>query len=498
MQDHILPSMTARASVVERVTKSVKWCALMEITSRAAQPVIFVILAKILTPADFGLMGMAMVVISFSQVFWDAGLGRALVQTSQPIEKASNVVFWANLTLALLTYAFLFASAPLLSDFFRVRGCETVFRILGLQVVLQSIGAVQQFLLVRDFGFRKLFWAKLAMVVVPGFFSIPMAILGCGVWALVAGTLVGSLTNVVILWLKSPWRPRWEFDWQVARRLFAFGGWLLAESIGIWFVASGDQLILARWIGMTDLGIYRVATNISVLIFAFLINPVIPVLYPMFSKLQNDHAEFRLIFRKVNTLIIFITLPVMGGILLLGNPLANAIFGQSWKGLGFQLSILTCAAGMGWIVGANGEAFRAIGRPDINTKFMYLQLLIYIPAYFSAPWLGIERFVLLKLAISIITAVIQVVICSRILHMSRLYPLIDGKHLMSATAAMFLVVGIGLHFLPIGMNAPWAIVGLGLAILLGSVAYILVLWLIARPFILSTGRLMFRAIADME
>ena len=125
---------------------------------------------------------------------------------------------------------------------------------------------------------RRLFWARLAMALTPAFFSIPLAFFGYGVWALVVGTLVGTSMNMIVLWVKSSWRPSLSFDRLIARRLIAFGLWVTAEGLGIWFIAWGDQFLIARYLSIDDLGVYRVAYNLGLLIFAFLLNPFLPLL----------------------------------------------------------------------------------------------------------------------------------------------------------------------------------------------------------------------------
>ena len=217
--------VSTQANITHKATASLKWSAMMEIVSRTAQPLVLIVLARLLVPEDFGVVGTAMIVISLSTTFLDAGLGKALVQTNAPVEKGANVVFWTNITLGAMLYAAIFLSSPFMADFFNSPASAPVLRVLGIQVIILSLTSVQQFLFMRDLNFRQLFWAKLVMTLTPACFSIPMASLGMGVWALVTGTLVGSFLNMFILWLRSPWRPSFSFDIAIARQLFLFGFW---------------------------------------------------------------------------------------------------------------------------------------------------------------------------------------------------------------------------------------------------------------------------------
>ena len=199
-------------TVTRRAARSVKWSALIEVVSRTAPSITVLILARLLTPADFGVVTTAMIVINFCQVLWDAGLGRALVQTQESLENSADVVFWINIALGVLAYGAIVLAAPAIAAFFNSPISSAVLRVLGLQVLIASLASVQQALFVRDLDFRHLFWARLAAAAAPGIVSVPLALLGLGVWALVAGTLTGSVVNLLLVWQKSAWRPRARSD----------------------------------------------------------------------------------------------------------------------------------------------------------------------------------------------------------------------------------------------------------------------------------------------
>lgn len=481
-------------SVGHEATKSLKWSALTELITRIAQPLIFVILARLLTPEEFGVIGTALIVISFSQMICDAGLGKALVQTKIPPERAANVVFWVSLILSLAIYAMIVVTSPWIASFFDSPASEPVLVVLGLNVIILSLASVQQFLFIRDLNFRDIFWAKLAMALTPAFFSIPLAFFGFGVWALVAGTLVGSFTNMIVLWVKSPWRPTLSFDWLIARRLLVFGIWVIAEGFGIWFIAWGDQFLIAKYLNIDDLGVYRVAYNLGLLTFSFLLNPFLPLLYPMFSRLQDDRVGLTQAFHKVNRVIILIALPASAGLLLVSEPLAYALFGAKWEGLGFALGMVGSSIGFAWMVAANGEVYRAMGRPDVNTKFMYFQLLIYVPAYIIGVQYGLRVFVCVKLAVCLLTILFHVWLCVRMLNVSYFYLWQQGKSVILATLWMSSAVWLAKEMLATKSPLDPAI-NVTLVILIGIIVYAVALWRFDRPFVLDTKRIVLRAIS---
>lgn len=480
-------------SVTAKATRSVKWSALMEIVSRTASPIMFVILARLLTPTDFGVMATTMIAISFAQIFWDAGLSKALIQTRESPENTAHVVFWTNVFLSILIYIILYVSAPAIAVFFNSPNSGPVLRVLGSQVVIASFSSVQQALFVRDLDFRRLFWIKLLTAFVPGLCSIPLAYFGYGVWALVAGSLAGQTINCWLLWKRSAWRPKLTYDRKSARRLFSFGLWVLLEGLGAWLIVWGDNLIVGRFLGVHDLGVYQTGWMLVTILFGLTLNPFLPVLYPAFSRLQDDLPELKNAFHKVNRLVIALALPIGIGLLLVGPEAADLLFGQKWQGLGFVVGALGLMHGIGWLVGINPELYRAIGRPDMNTKLMFAVLLYYLPAYYIAAQSGLETFAITRLAVALVAMPIHIYLCVKMLRVSPLYLWQEGKPMMLSTMAMALgVAALKWGILPM-INFPH--VSMVIAILLGSgcLIYFVCLWLLDRPFVLQTRAMIKKA-----
>ncbi|MEJ2723825.1 MAG: lipopolysaccharide biosynthesis protein [Deltaproteobacteria bacterium] len=479
-------------SVTEKAVGAVKWSALMEAVSRVVSPIVIVILARLLAPEDFGVVAAATIVIGFSQMFWDAGLGKALVQTEEPPEKAAHVVFWTNLILGILIYVTLLLASSWLADLFHTPTSGLVLQVLGFQIVIGSLTSVQQALFERDLGFRQLFWVKSAAAFVPGFFSIPLAFFGYGVWALVAGSLAGSLLNLALLWGKSTWRPRMCYDWHIARKLMGFGVWVVGESFGVWFLIWGDNLLVGKFLGVEDLGVYRVGWTISTTIFGLLLSPFLPVLYPSFSRLQEERPLLKSAFGRVNRVVIMLALPMGVGLLLLGPELASALFGDKWHGLGMILGVIGFMHGMSWLVGVNPQLYRAIGRPDVNTKLMFASIIYYLPAYLLAAPRGLEAFTFTRLGVALVTIPLHIYLCVRMLHVSPLYLWHQGKYMVLATIVMALAVS-GIKQV-LALSGSSGLVVLAVLIAVGITTYGGTLWLLDRPFVIQTKGLIKRAV----
>lgn len=174
------------------LTHALKWSFLGELASKAIQPVVFIVLVRLLTPVDYGVMSSALMVMSFSQIFWEAGMGKALIQRQTDVEEAANAAFWINIGFGffIATILYLLAS-PVAHIFFHDERVSAVLHVMTIQVFLGAVSAVHTSLLQKEMGFKKLFWVRLATVSLPGLASIPLAMNGMGYWALVAGSLVG-------------------------------------------------------------------------------------------------------------------------------------------------------------------------------------------------------------------------------------------------------------------------------------------------------------------
>jgi O-antigen/teichoic acid export membrane protein len=480
-------------SVTVKASRSLKWSALMEIVSRTASPIIFVILARVLTPADFGVLATAMIAISFAQMFWDAGLSKALIQTREAPEEAAHVVFWTNIFLSIPIYILLFISAPAISLFFKSVASGPVLRVLGLQIVIASFSAVQQALFVRDLDFRGLFWIKLLTGFVPGLCSIPMAFFGYGVWALVAGSLVGQVLNCWLLWRRSAWRPRMQFDSALARKLFGFGIWAVGESLAAWFILWGDSVLVGKFLGVHDLGVYRTGWMLVTIIFGLVLNPFLPVLYPTFSRLQDDLPALKSTFRKLNQVVMALALPIGVGLFLIGPDLADALFGNKWQGLGFVVSVVGLTNGIVWIVGINTELYRAMSRPDINAKLLFFAAVYYLPTYFMAAPFGLKVFTCTRFIVGLLGILIHIYICNSMLKFPRLYLWHEGKKIIIATLFMGFIVAILKSVMSIFMPDLRSLMILAVLIISGMIVYTGSLWLMDRSFVMQTKNQLIRA-----
>lgn len=404
---------------------ALRWSFFSELAAKAIQPIVFVVLARLLTPEDFGVMTAALMVIGFSQIVWEAGLGKAVVQRRKNIAEAATAAFWINAVLGVLVAGLLILLSPLIAaDIFGDERVHRVLQVMSLVVVLGALCSVPTALLQREMKFKKLFWVRFATVTMPGVASIPLAMAGYGYWALVVGTIVGQSFQLVLLWRSNTWRPAFRVSYQIALEMARFGGWVLFSGFLIWFYAWADSLIVGMYLGTEQVGLYRIGSQMSILVFTILFSPLLPVFYSHFSTMDGDMKKLRLGAETVVRSLIVVSVPIAVLIFAFRMPIEQVVFGDKWDGVGLVIGVMALAHGVSWIVGTNGEVYRAIGRPQLETFVTGTPLIFYLTGYVVSINMGFEEFVWTRFLLAIAAMLFHLVVLSRLLSI-QLWPLVS-------------------------------------------------------------------------
>ncbi|MDW7973208.1 MAG: lipopolysaccharide biosynthesis protein [Thermodesulfovibrio sp.] len=398
--------------------KSLKWSFLIEIFLKSIQPLTYIILAKILTPKDFGLIGIASIFIGLANILQEFGLGKTIIQKNRNIEGITNIVFWTNLSVGVLAYLAIFVSASALAQIFKYEELNLILKTLSLQILFYSLTTVHQSLLQKELNFKWIFYIKAVATLSSGVTSITMASLGYGVWSIVVGSLLGSFLQSVLFWIAVPWRPSLRFEKKLAREVYGFSIWVLLEVLLSWLIVWGDSLAIGYFLGAEELGIYRLGVVFVTLIFGFAFNPVISVVYPMFSKIQEDKNKIREYTLRIIKLIAFISFPMGMGIACFSELISIYIFGEKWQGVASVAAIIAIKDSIAWLVGLNPEVYRAIGRPDVNVKLLVLAALYYIPTYVVAAPYGLFVFTLSRLGVTVLGFFLHLFFLKKLLNLN--------------------------------------------------------------------------------
>lgn len=393
---------------------ALKWSFLGELASKAVQPLVFIVLARLLTPEDFGVMTAALMVIGFSQIFWEAGMSKALIQRQADIEEAANAAFLINVILSVVISTALYFSADLVAQtFFQDGRVETVLQVMTLQIFLGSVSSVHTALLQRNMDFKRLFWVRFATVCLPGIASIPLAWYGWGYWALVAGALVGQLAQTIMLWRMSYWRPSLAVKIGVTSEMAKFGTWVGTTGLLTWFYAWADSLVVGHYLGSHDLGLFRTGGQFPAIIFALLFGPITPVLYSQLSRIGHAKEKMKQIAEFAIGILTIVSIPVATILFIFAEHIEILIFGTKWSGVGIVLGVMALMHGFSWIVGMNGEFYRATGKPSCETIVTAGTLGVYLLVYLTIIHQGLEAFVWARMALAMGALVLHLILLNK-------------------------------------------------------------------------------------
>ncbi len=352
-----------------KAVSGVKWSIVSQTGRLGTQLITTIILARLLLPSDFGLVGMAMVVISFVSIFKDLGTSSAIIQRKNLSDKLLSSIFWINVGFGSLATIVLCVLAPLGGLLYQEPRVVSVLQILSINFFFSGFGITHQSLLERSVAFDSLAKLEITSAFTGAIIGIGLALVGGGVWSLVVQTLATTFLSTLLLWRSSSWRPRWVFFGDEIRAVSSFSLNLTGFNVFNYFARNADYLLIGRYLGADDLGYYTLAYRILLFPVQGIAAVVGRVLYPIFSTIQDDNERFASTYLKVVGNIALITFPLMAGILALARPFILIIFGEKWEPV-ILLTMIFAPLGLIQSIGTTvGTIYQAKGRTDWMFKW---------------------------------------------------------------------------------------------------------------------------------
>ncbi|MBL8488006.1 MAG: lipopolysaccharide biosynthesis protein, partial [Rhodocyclaceae bacterium] len=352
-------------SLRQRSTSAAYWSALESAARTGVQFVISLILARLLTPADFGAVAMLALFVSLALIFVDSGFGAALIQRQDVTEEDKASVFWFNMAAAVLVAGALAASAGWIAEFYRLPILEPLTYAMAVNVVLTALGSLQASMMTKDLDFRTQARITVVASLVSGGLGVGMAFGGFGVWSLIAQTLASSAITSALLWYWRPWRPAAGVSMASLRRLFGFGAYLLAAATIDAIYHRLNTLLIGRLYSASDLGFFNRADHLQEMPTSLLSRVLNRVAFPVFSAANKEPDLLRRGVRKAILLLMLVNLPLMAGMAYVADWLVVVLYGDQWAPTGPLLTIL-CLAGLLWPLHViNLSVLKAQGRSDL-------------------------------------------------------------------------------------------------------------------------------------
>jgi O-antigen/teichoic acid export membrane protein len=330
----------AATDLRSQVVRGFGWKLAGQLAYWCSWTVVGILLARLLTPAQFGLASMVLIFTAILPLLSDLGLGAALVQRSTITEADRSTVFWTSIaTGAALTALGIGISGPLAS-FYHTPAVGPLFAVLSLSCVITSLGATHNALMIREMNFRGVEIREICGAVLAAAAGLTAALHGLGAWSLIIQQLTYRGTSTTLLWTFYPWRPRATFAWSSLRNLGGFGGNVLGVGVLTQLNRNLDTLLIGRFLGVRALGGYNLASNVILLPFNRIATPIQEVLFPAFSRLQHEPLRMGSMWLRVNQLVAAISFPTLLGLVVVAPDFVEIVLGDRWRSVTPVLQIL--------------------------------------------------------------------------------------------------------------------------------------------------------------
>lgn len=381
-------------SLKNKAVKGVGWSFLDNIAGQGITFLVGLVLARILSPAEFGILGMITIFIAISNSIIDSGFSNALIRKTDAKEIDYNTVFFFNLALSTLLYTILFIASPAISRFFKEPQLVEITRVMGLLLFINALAIIQRTLLVKRVDFKT--QTKVSIIASAGsaFVGIGMALMGYGVWSLVGQQLSRQFLNTLFLWVFNTWRPAIEFSIQSFKELFGFGSKLLLSGLIDTIYRNIYYIIIGRFYSAAQLGQYTRAEQFNMIFSSNLTSVVQRVSYPVLSSIQNEPERLREAYRKVIKSTMLITFACMLGLAATAKPVILILIGEKWLVAVKYLQII-CFSGMLYPLHAiNLNILQVKGRSDLFLKLEIIKKGLAVGPICLGIFLGIEYMLL--------------------------------------------------------------------------------------------------------
>lgn len=355
-------------SLKQKTFKGVIWSAVERLSTQGMQFLFGILLARLLTPNDYGMIAMLTIFIAVSQTFIDSGFGNALIRKPDRNESDKATAFFFNMFMSVACYGIIFLAAPFVSSFYNMPELTDILRVLAIILIIQAFGYIQKLNLTIDLNFKTLAKITFTGTIVGGTAGLICAYKGLGVWSLVVQQMTTTTTRTFLFWLLVRWRPKCFFSKTSFKNMFGFGSKLLVSGLINTLYENIYDLIIGKVFSAATLGNYTRAAHLSNFPSSNITGIFQRVTFPVLSKIQDDHEKLRkgyLKFLNLATLIIF---PLMIGLATLAKPFILLVLSEKWIDAILILQII-CFAQMWYPVHAiNLNVLQVMGRSDLFLK----------------------------------------------------------------------------------------------------------------------------------
>jgi O-antigen/teichoic acid export membrane protein len=355
-------------SLKEKTVKGIAWNLFERAGNIAVRLVLGVIIARQLSPEDYGLVGMIMIFIAVANTFVDSGFGLAYVQKKEVSNKDADTVFYTNLLASIILYTILWFSAPAIAKFYNQAELINLTRVMGLTIIINSFKLIQVVKLIRTVNFKQKSIVKNITVVCSGIGGVVAAYNGLGVWSLVVQSLLNHFLTTIGFWIATKWRPGNNFSRESFKAMLSFGGWIFASGLLLTVFNNIYILVIGKFFSAAQLGFYTKAQQFQRLASDQISNTIGSVAFPVYSKLQEQKEKLKNAMQKFLKHTIFIIVPIMSILIVIADSFVLELLTQKWAPMIPYLRLL-CIVGLLYPIHVvNVQALVAQGKSNLNFK----------------------------------------------------------------------------------------------------------------------------------
>ncbi len=456
-------------SLKNKTIKGVVWSAVERFSVAGINFVFGLILARLLMPSDYGVIAMLGIFMAIAQTFIDSGFSNALIRKPDRTETDNATAFYFNIVVGIICYAVLFVSAPLIASFYNTPILVPLTRIIGLNLIFNSLCVVQQALLSVNLDFKTQAKISLIATLVSGPIGIACAYYGMGVWSLVVQTVLSTFMRMCLLWLLAKWRPVEKFSKESFNSLFSYGSKLLASGLLDTIYNNLYTIIIGKKFAATDLGLYTRAEHFAQFPAVNITGILQRVTFPVLSTIQNENERLSINYRKFLRVSGFVVFPLMVGLAAVAEPLIRFILTDKWIDCVPFLQVL-CFALMWYPIHAiNLNLLQVKGRSDLFLRLEIYKKILGITTLFVSVPLGLMAMCYGRVIISLLALALNTHYTGKLINLGFWRQMRDLLPTLLNSLIMGGLVYVCLYFLADSSSG----IQLAVGILIGAIYYIL-------------------------
>lgn len=374
----------------KKIANATKWSTITEVMAKLIAPITSLILVRVLAPDVFGIVASVNVVISFCELFTDAGFQKYIIQheieKNESIYTYANIAFWTNLFISTLFLSIICVFANDIATLVGCPGKSLAIVVACINLPLTSFSSVQTALLKRELNFRPLFFSRAFTVLVPILVTLPLAFITKSYWSIIIGTIVSNIVTVITMFFLLDWRPRFEYALDLLKKMLHFSSWALSESVLVWVINWGDIFIVGTILTSYYLGLYQTSMNLVNQIFSIISASVVPVLFSALSRMQSDNSEFAKIYYRFTFLSGMLLIPMGIGLFIFRETVCYVALGTNWMDSATLIGTWGLISAFAILFNSYASTVLiAKGKPKLSVIIQIIQIIFIIPTvYFSS------------------------------------------------------------------------------------------------------------------